>query len=143
MSMPAGSRPPRNGWGPGSWERRGHALLPMPEFLRRVAFNLVLGLVFIGVSLLAGMWGYAHYEGMNLTESFLNASMILSGMGPAAALQTEGGKWFAGCYALYSGLAVLAAAGVVFAPLLHRLLHHFHADEQDFDSDDLKDIPRK
>jgi len=115
----------------------------MPAFLRRVAFNLFLGVAFIGASLLAGMWGYRHYEGMDATDSFLNAAMILSGMGPAAPLHSQAGKWFAGFYALYSGIAVIAAAGLVFAPLLHRLLHRFHADEQDFDSDDLKDLPRK
>jgi hypothetical protein len=126
--MPAASRRRR---GPFDWERRGHALLPRAAFLRRVAFSLGLGIAFIAFSLAVGMAGYGWFEGMDATDSFLNASMILSGMGPAATLKTEAGKWFAGAYALYSGLAVLAAAGVVFAPVLHRLLHHFHADEQD------------
>ena len=128
--MPAASRR-RRGFGSGSWERRGHALLPMPAFLRRVAFNLALGIVFIAVSLAIGMEGYAYFEGMDATESFLNASMILSGMGPASPLKTEAGKWFAGLYALYSGIAFLAVTALVFAPLLHRLLHRFHADDQD------------
>ena len=130
--MPAASSR-RRGWL--AWERRGHALLPMSAFLRRVAFNLLLGFGLIAASLLAGMWGYSHYEGMDATQSFLNASMILSGMGPVDELHTRGGKWFAGWYALYSGVAVLAIAGLVFAPLLHRLLHHFHADDQDLNPD--------
>jgi hypothetical protein len=118
--MPAASKRRRSGWA--SWERRGHALLPMPAFLRRLAISLALGLAFIVASLLAGM---------DATDAFLNASMILGGMGPVAELHTRAAKIFAGLYALYSGLAVLAAAGVVSAPLVHRLLHRFHADEKD------------
>ena len=139
--MPAASKR-RRGAATG-WERRGHALLPMPAFLRRVAFSLLLGTVFIAVSLAIGMAGYAWFEGMDATESFLNAAMILSGMGPASPLKTEAGKWFAGGYALYSGIAFLAVTALVFAPLLHRLLHRFHADEQDINPDDDKDTKEK
>jgi hypothetical protein len=136
--MPDASDPRRAG--PGMpYERRHHALLPLPQFLRRVAFNLCLGLLLIIVSLVVGMAGYEYFEGMSTTDAYLNASMILSGMGPAAVLNTDAGKWFAGTYALYSGITVIAAAGLVLAPLLHRLLHHFHADEQDFDSEQDKD----
>jgi hypothetical protein len=133
--MPAASRRRRNGGWFGSWERRDHALLPMGAFLRRVVFNLTLGVGFIAASLLVGMAGYAYFEGLGTVDSFLNAAMILSGMGPVAEMHTEAGKVFAGSYALYSGLAVLAAAGLVFAPVLHRLLHHFHADDQDLNPD--------
>lgn len=121
-----------------NWERRGHALLPMPAFLGRMALSLGLGVCFTGVSLLIGMWGYSHFEGMGAVDSFLNAAMILSGMGPAATLHSDGGKWFAGAYALYSGLAVIAVAGVLLAPLLHRLLHHFHAADDDLNPPDSK-----
>ena len=126
--MPAASRH-RRGWP--RYERRHQPLQPLPAFLRRVAFSLTLGLGFTGVSLLFGMLGYGYFEGMDVTDSFLNASMILGGMGPVAEMHSEGGKWFAGVYALYSGLAVLAVAGLIFAPLLHRLLHHFHAADDD------------
>jgi hypothetical protein len=141
--MPAASKARRKGGWFGSWEQRGHAVLPMGAFLRRVAFNLSLGLGFIAVSLLAGMAGYAWFEGLGTVDSFLNAAMILSGMGPVAEMHTEAGKIFAGSYALYSGLAVLAAAGLVFAPVLHRLLHHFHADEQDLNPEQPAKEPRK
>jgi len=57
--------------------------------------------------------------------------MILSGMGPVDTMRTDAGKLFAGFYALYSGLAVLATAGLIFAPLIHRLLHRFHADDSE------------
>ena len=133
--MPGSSSKRGGGWLK-PYERHSHSLLPLPAFLRRVAFNLLLGCGFISISLLGGMWGYSHFEGMDATDSFLNASMILSGMGPAATLKTEAGKWFAGAYALYSGIAVLAVAGLVFAPLLHRLLHHFHAADDDLNPPD-------
>ena len=141
--MPAASERKRGGWSPTSWERSGHALLPMPAFLRRVAFNLLLGTIFIAISLAIGMAGYAYFEDMDATESFLNASMILSGMGPASPLTTQAGKWFAGLYALYSGIAFLAVTALVFAPLLHRLLHRFHADEKDLDPDAPKEPAKK
>ena len=141
--MPAASKRKPGGWWPASWERSDHALLPMPDFLRRVAFNLLLGTIFIAMSLAIGMAGYAYFEGMDATESFLNASMILSGMGPASPLTTQAGKWFAGLYALYSGIAFLAVTALVFAPLLHRLLHRFHADEKDLDPDAPKEPAKK
>jgi len=109
------------------YERRHHALLPWPAFRRRLAVNVMLGLVITFGSLGVGMAGYWWFEGFGFVQSFLNASMILGGMGPVDQLETVGGKLFAGFYALYSGLAVLAVAGLVLAPLIHRLLHHFHA----------------
>lgn len=109
------------------YERRHHAVLPWPAFRRRLAVNLALGVGVILLSLAVGMAGYSGFEGFGFVQSFLNASMILSGMGPVDELTSDGGKIFAGFYALYSGLAVLAVAGLVFAPLIHRLLHHFHA----------------
>ncbi|MEO8160913.1 MAG: hypothetical protein ABI588_05795 [Arenimonas sp.] len=133
--MPAASRHKRAGFLQ-AYERRGHALLPFGAFMRRVAFNLLLGGVLTLGSLLVGMWGYSAFEGMGAVDSFLNASMILSGMGPAAEMHSDGGKLFAGFYALYSGLAVLVVAGLLFAPLLHRLLHHFHAADDDLNPPD-------
>ena len=126
--MPAASdrRTPRGRY---HFEHRHHEVLPMPAFLRRLALHFVMGGVFIAVSLAIGMAGYAGFEGKGWTESFLNASMILSGMGPMAPLPSDAAKIFAGLYALYSGLAVLAVAGLVFAPLIHRLLHRFHVED--------------
>jgi len=113
------------------YERRHHPVLPWPAFLRRVLVNLGLGLVVVGGSLAIGIWGYHYFEGLAVLDSFLNASMILSGMGPLWSPRTDGGKLFAGMYALYSGLAVLAIAGLVFAPLIHRFMHRFHAVDDD------------
>ena len=82
------------------------------------------------VSLGIGMAGYHGFEKLSWLDAFLNAAMILSGMGPVAPIQTTGGKLFAGCYALFSGLALITTVAVVFAPLFHRFLHKFHLDTE-------------
>ncbi|HEY5545099.1 MAG TPA: hypothetical protein VIK50_03520 [Gemmatimonadaceae bacterium] len=78
------------------------------------------------VSLLIGMAGYMHYEQLPWRDAFVNAAMLLGGMGPVESPQTAGGKMFAGLYALYAGLVFLVAIGIVLAPVVHRLLHKFH-----------------
>ena len=107
------------------------AIKPLPHrraFLRRFARGVLAGVLLIGVSLLAGMAGYHWIEHLSWIDAFLNAAMILSGMGPVADVQTTGGKLFAGCYAIYSGLALLTVAGLMLAPVLHRFLHRFHLE---------------
>ncbi|QJX00530.1 hypothetical protein FTUN_8160 [Frigoriglobus tundricola] len=106
-------------------------LLPTSAFARRVARSFAVATLLIGVSLAGGMAGYAGFEGMAVIDAFVNASMILSGMGPLDAPKTFSGKLFAGTYALYSGLVLILAAGVVLAPIVHRLLHQFHVDDED------------
>ncbi len=98
------------------------------RFVRRVAVSVLSALAIIGASLFAGMAGYAHLEGMSWLDAFLNAAMILSGMGPVEPLKTNAGKLFAGCYAIYSGLVVVLTSGIVLAPIAHRILHRFHVD---------------
>ncbi len=112
------------------FEHRHQPLLPKHLYRRRVIFAFMLGLVLIILSLAAGMAGYHGYEGLPWIDAFVNAAMILSGMGPLAQPQTDGGKIFAGIYALYSGLAVILIAGVIFAPIVHRFLHRFHVGEE-------------
>ena len=111
-------------------ERRGHKLASLGQFVGRLALSLVAASLVIGLSLGAGIWGYCTFEGMSLIDGFLNAAMILSGMGPVAQLNTPAGKIFAGCYALYSGLALVATTGIILAPVVHRLLHHFHIEDE-------------
>jgi hypothetical protein len=115
------------------FEHFNRPLAPRSAFLRRFSLSALVGLVLIGVSLLVGMFGYHAFEGLSWMDSFLNASMILGGMGPIWSPQTDAGKIFAGLYALYSGLAVLAIVGVMFAPVVHRFLHRVHADITDQD----------
>jgi hypothetical protein len=115
------------------FESRRHPLAPRERYLKRLAQSVATALIIIAGSLLIGMVGYAHLEAMSWLDAFLNASMILSGMGPADTLKTSGGKFFAGCYAIYSGLMVIFITGIVLAPVAHRVLHRFHVDEQDID----------
>jgi hypothetical protein len=85
-------------------------------------------LALIVVSLFLGMLGYHYYEELPWRDAFLNAAMLLGGMGPVESPQTDGGKLFAGLYALYAGLVFLVAVGLIVAPALHRMLHKFHWD---------------
>ena len=103
--------------------------LPLPIFIRRLGRNLLIGLGIIAFSLILGMAGYRHYEGMSWVDAYINASMILSGMGPVTQLNTDAGKIFAGSYALFSGIIFLVVIAVIFAPLIHRFLHKFHMEE--------------
>src|SRR5665213_3388165 len=90
---------------PGMYERRKHPLLPKREFHRRLALHALMGLAVVAGALSVGMIGYHYFENQPWIDSFANASMILSGMGPLGELHTNVGKIFAGCYALFSGLA--------------------------------------
>ncbi len=113
------------------YEHRRQPLLPFGEFLRRVGRHAGVSLGIIAVSLAIGVLGYRFLEGFAWIDALLNASMILGGMGPVGELRTTAGKLFASFYALYSGLIVLVAAGILFAPVLHRVLHRLHADAGD------------
>jgi len=97
--------------------------------MRRLAGSSAAGVGLIAVSLSIGMFGYHVFEGMSTIDSFLNASMLLGGMGPIEQPQTYAGKLFAGLYALYCGLAVIVVTGIIFAPVVHRLSHAFHLDQ--------------
>ena len=111
------------------YERRRQALASPEVFYRRILRSSVVGLVLVLASLLVGMAGYAGFEGLGFLDSFINSAMILAGMGPLHNPLTPGGKLFAGLFALYSGFAVLGIAAVVFAPILHRVMHRFHLEE--------------
>jgi len=106
-------------------------LAPPQVFARRLLASTAVGLSLVIASLTVGMAGYHGYEGLSWLDAFLNASMILSGMGPLLQPVTTGGKLFAGLYALYSGLAVIVIAGVIFGPVIHRFLHRFHIEAED------------
>lgn len=103
-------------------------LLSTKKMYLHLGRNMCWGALFIAGALGCGMWGYHGFEGMSWTDAFLNASMILSGMGPVTVLYTEGGKIFAGAYALFSGLAFIAVMAVVFSPVIHRFFHKIHLE---------------
>ena len=112
------------------FEHRKHPLLPRRAFYRRLARHFGFGLCLIAGALAIGMLGYHFFENLPWIDAFANAAMILSGMGPLGSLQTDAGKVFAGCYALFSGLIFIVVVGIVLAPVGHRLLHKFHLEEE-------------
>jgi hypothetical protein len=110
------------------FEHRSSPLLPRQAFYRRVAICFLSSQLLVAVALGIGMAGYHFFEQMGWVDAFENAAMILSGMGPVSMLQTEAGKIFAGCYALFSGLLLITVTGIVLAPVVHRALHKFHLE---------------
>lgn len=111
------------------YESRKHLPLPRARFLRRLALHFLGAMALLSGSLLLGMAGYAYFENLDWRAAFLNSAMLLGGMGTVDAPSTDGGKVFAGLYALYAGLIFLVSASLVLIPVLHRLLHKFHWDE--------------
>lgn len=111
-----------------SFERRHEPLAPHTTFLGRLVRSVLYGLLFVAVALGIGVVGYHVTGKLGWLDSLYNASMILSGMGPVDSGRevSDAEKWFASFYALFSGVAFLVIVGVMFAPLFHRFLHHFH-----------------
>lgn len=114
-----------------NFERRHEKLASRLVFAGRLARSLGIAGAMVALSLAVGMAGYMHTEDMGLVDAFANAAMILSGMGPLTPLTTDGGKIFAGLYALYSGLVLVLASGIILAPVAHRVLHSLHVPEDE------------
>lgn len=101
------------------------------SFYHRFAVALGLTLALIGVSLGLGIMGYHWFAGLGWVDALLNASMILTGMGPVNTLNTDGAKFFASVYALFSGVVFITATGILLSPIFHRVLHKFHLEQGD------------
>jgi hypothetical protein len=112
-------------------EHHRQPLLSRRAFLARQLRFLGFALFFVGISLAIGVAGYMHFARFTFVDAFLNASMILGGMGPIGELPNDAAKVFASCYALYSGIALLTTVAVLLAPLVHRMLHALHLDDND------------
>ena len=110
------------------FEHRSEQVLPGHHFALRLLRHLLLSAGIVMVSLVAGIAGYEHFEHLDLRDAFLNAAMLLGGMGPVDTNLSPAGKVFAGTYALYAGLVFVVAAGVLLAPVVHRILHSVHCD---------------
>lgn len=114
-----------------NFEHRRQAPLSSAHFRLRLYGFLGFAFLVIAIALVIGMAGYRFIEGMSWVDAFLNAAMILGGMGPVSELGTDAGKLFAGFYALFAGLVLLVVAGLMFGPIVHRLMHRFHfADDE-------------
>jgi hypothetical protein len=127
-------RPPRPKH-PLGLERRHQPLLPARQFRSRLISYSALAGSLIGVSLGIGMIGYRIFAGLSWIDALLNASMILTGMGPVNPMTTVGAKLFASAYAIFSGVAFLTSFGVLAAPMFHRFLHRFHLEVANEDED--------
>ncbi len=110
------------------YEHRNQPLVPRAVFLRRLVGHVLVAFGVVFGSLAIGVLGYHIFGGLPWLDSLLNAAMLLGGMGPVDVLQTAAGKLFASFYALYAGIVFLVVAGIIFAPVFHRFLHHFHLE---------------
>ena len=113
------------------YENRRAPLLSRELYLQRVAKHAAIALALAIASLGTGMWGYSYFEGLEWRDAFMNAAMLLGGMGPVHDPATPGGKVFAGLYALYCGLVFIVTVGIILAPVVHRLMHRFHLQEDE------------
>lgn len=120
------------------YEHKGEPVVSREVFLRRLGRNATVALSIIAVSLLVGIIGYRAIEGMGWIDAFLESAMLLGGMGPIHAPMTAAGKIFAGIYALYSGILVIGTAGIILAPIFHRVLHTLHVEDDDDEKKDEK-----
>ena len=112
------------------FEHKRHHLLPWPRFIRRASRHLLLGIAIVFVADGIGTVGYHVTGPLSWLDSFLNASMILSGMGPVDRMSTAAAKLFAAFYALFSGVVFIGVMGLILAPWAHRLLHVTHLEDR-------------
>lgn len=112
-------------------ERRGENLVPFSRFVWRMSVTVLIVLGIVGIALGLGVAGYHWICDLSWIDSLLNASMILTGMGPVSPMTTDAAKLFASIYALFSGVVFLTAMGIVLTPIFHRILHHFHLEEDE------------
>lgn len=110
------------------YEKVSQELVPRKVFFGRVLRSLLLAFMLLIIALIIGMSGYHFLANLSWTDSFLNAAMILGGMGPVDILSDKSAKIFAGCYALFSGVMFLSGIAIFFAPILHRFLHKMHIE---------------
>lgn len=113
------------------FERKTDKLLPWPRFVRRMGFSFLLMVGVVASALVIGVLGYHYIVRLAWIDAVLNASMILTGMGPVATMTDTPSKLFASAYALFSGTVFLSAVGIMLSPIFHRILHKFHLDDGD------------
>lgn len=112
------------------FEHHSQPLLPVSGFLLRVLVYICYALGVVLLFLTLGTIGYHFFVGLPWLDAVLNASMILSGMGPVDPITTEGGKLFATIYALLSGVVFAVTTGIIISPILHRVLHRLHLERK-------------
>lgn len=113
------------------YENKKQKLVSTKIFRSRVMYAVYIDVILLSVSLLIGVLGYHFFNNLSYVDSFVNASMILGGMGPVDPLISDGAKIFAGIYALYSGITFLTSFAILITPIYHRFLHRFHLEDKD------------
>ena len=113
------------------FEQKHQKIAPASVFIKRLFMFFGIAILLILCALFIGIAGYHWIAGLSWVDALLNASMILGGMGPVNPLASSGAKIFASVYALFSGLVFIAVMGIVFSPIVHRMLHKFHIDDKD------------
>ena len=111
------------------FEHKSQPLLSRRAFALRLARHAAIAVAVVAGALAIGVLGYHGFGRLPWIDAVENAAMILGGMGPVDQLHSASAKLFASGYALFSGVVFLAAAGLLLAPVFHRVLHHFHLDE--------------
>lgn len=109
-------------------EHHKQEVVPLPLFIFRLLRYSLVAMSLIVFSVGIGILGYHHFSNLSWLDSFHQASLILTGMGPVANMQTEKAILFDSFYALYSGVAFLSVTAVFFAPIIHRVMHILHVD---------------
>lgn len=112
-------------------ERLSEPLASSRVFAGRVFRSILFGTLMVGLTLWTGMCGYHYLESLGWLDAFVNATMIMSGMGVLAAPLSDAGKLFAGFYALFCGLILIVATAIAFTPVIHRFLHKMHVEDDD------------
>ena len=112
------------------YENKKQKLVSRKKFRSRIMFAVYIDVILLSVSLFIGVMGYHYFNNLSYVDAFMNASMILGGMGPVDPLINNSAKIFAGFYALYSGIAFLTSFAILITPVYHRFLHKFHLEEK-------------
>ena len=118
------------------FEHKSQPLLPQRAYYNRLVRSALAGLALVVPSMLIGMIGYHVLEGRTWLDAYLDAAMLMGGMGPVSTPVTEAGKIFAGTYAIFCGLVVILVAGVMMSPIIHRGMHRFHLEQEEGGGDD-------
>jgi hypothetical protein len=113
------------------YENTSQPLASLKIFYRRLRTNFFYACLFIGICLGIGILGYHYTANIPWLDSFHNASMILSGMGPVVEIKTDIGKWFSSIYAIFSGVAFISGISILMAPAVHRFFHKLHLQQDD------------
>lgn len=113
-----------------TFEHKSTPVLPFRAFLMRLLRFSFFTVVLLGISLGIGIIGYHYLNELSWLDSLLNASMILTGMGPIDPMKNDAAKWFASFYSIFSGVIFLSTVAVFLSPIVHRFLHKLHVDDE-------------